>query len=191
MILWDPWATTQEMLDSWSGYMSVLHCPKPVDMKQVDKHLELLPGTLMYRRFLPVARHYRKSKVGSIYWYDVLDSDANRLKQILSQFVHYWCNLREAQQKLCEDKRHPLHAVFQARGFNKCTFCERGSYSETDKRFKRVFMQILELAAQARGKWWDEAEEVVRGEILNLKEDLKAHTFDGKTLFQLAMEYGA
>ena len=168
MIFWDPWATTQEMLDNWSGYMSVLHCPKPVDMKQVDKHLELLPGTPMYRRFLPVARRYRKSKAGSIYWYDVLDPDANRLKQILSQFVHYWCSLHEAQQKLCEDKRHPLHATFQARGFNKCTFCERGSYNETDKRFKRVFMQILELAAQAKGKWWCVAKELVRGESLNL-----------------------
>lgn len=189
MIFWDPWATTQEMLDSWSGYMSVLHCPKPADMKRVDKHLELLPGTPLYKRFLPVAQRYRRSKLGTIYWYDVLDPDANRLKQILSQFVHYWYNVREAQQKLCEDKQHPLHAAFRTRGFNKCTFCERGSQSGTDKRFKSVFMQILELAAQSKGKWWREAKEMARGEILALKEDLKAHTFDEKTLFQLAMEY--
>jgi hypothetical protein len=189
MIFWDPWTTAQEMLDNWSGYMSVLHCPKPADMRQVDKHLELLPGTPLYRRYLPAARRHRQSKVGAIYWYDVLDPGANRLKHIMSQFVHYWCSLREAQQKLCEDKLYPLFTTFRAQGFNKCTFCEQGSHHATDERFKRTFMQILELAAQGERKWWRDAEELAREEILALKKDMEAHIFDGKTLLQLAMEY--
>lgn len=190
-IFWDPWVTAQEMLDSWSGYLSVLHCPKPADMKRVDKHLELLPGTPLYRQFIPVAQRYRSSRLGTIYWYDVLDPDANRLKQILSQFVHYWCSVREAQQKLCEDRQHPLHGTFQARGFNKCTFCERGFQNVTDKRFKSVFTQILELAAHAKGAWWQEAKQLAREEILALKEDLETHTFDDKTLFELAIKYAS
>ncbi|MBI4672550.1 MAG: cobalamin B12-binding domain-containing protein [Chloroflexi bacterium] len=189
MIFLDPWTTAQEMLDNWTGYMSVLRCPKPVDLKQVDKCLELLPGTPMYKRFLPVARRYKQSKVGAIYQYDLLDPNANRLKQILSQFVHYWTSLREAQQKVCEDKQHPLYAAFRARGFSKCTFCEIGWHKQTDQRFKRVFMRILELGVQAEGKWWRAAEELARQEILALKQDLEAHIVEGKTLFEWAMEY--
>lgn len=136
-----------------------------------------------------MARRYKSSKLGTIYWYGVLDADANRLKQILSQFVHYWCSVREAQQRFCEDRQHPLYATFRARGFNKCTFCEEGSHSVSDKRFKSVFVQVLEMAAQAKGKWWQEANQLAQQEILALKEDLEAHIFDGKTLFELALEH--
>lgn len=59
----------------------------------------------------------------------------------------------------------------------------------SDKRFKSVFVQVLEMAAQAKGKWWQEANQLAQQEILALKEDLEAHIFDGKTLFELALEH--
>ncbi|MFH0997181.1 MAG: cobalamin-dependent protein [Pseudomonadota bacterium] len=189
MIIWDPWISPEEMFESWSTYQTILSCPKPPDYENINKFLVLIPGTPMYKRFMQSGKKYRKDRFGAIASYELLDPVSRRLQSILSQFVHYWTQLRGSQQSLCSDEVHPLSSQFKALHLNKCTFCEIGKRKDVYLRFQEAILHIIKLAMNEERGWSDRAKEFAREEIRKLKNDIASFTIREQSLYSLSIDH--